>query len=276
MNLLDYYQNQSPESDFYIQRKLQLPDANHINLHGVRGSGKSSLVIDYLQDMDHETLLYIDCEDPNLYFAKLSAPEMQEYIIESSIELLVLDHYDPSILDKLPHAERIIIISRTPLFIEGFTRTELFPLDYEEFLAFEKDTSQTTSFNHFLKLGTLPMMARSTKTGTVELKNFIQSRFEKQERYLLIVLAIYQTNHLTTNQIFTAAKERFRVSKDWLYRKIKQFQEEGILYFIDDAYQKGGKKLILFDFALTKYLAMGQPFITQFDTMVALALLKHQ
>ena len=275
MNLLDYFQNNPPQPEFYIDRKLQLPDANHINLYGVRGSGKSALAVDYLQDMDHETLLYIDCEDPNLLFTKLSSDEMQEYIYDQSIELLILDHYNASIIETVPHAERIIVISRVPLPLEGFSHAELFPLDYEEFLAFDKGSSQTTSFNHFLKLGTMPLMTRYGNTTTTAPKHFIKSKFDTQELYLLTVLATHQTKHITVNQLYLSAKSRFKVSKDWLYKKIKDFKEEGVLYFIEDRYQKGGRKLILFDFAIAKYLTMNHPFITQFDTMVALALIKH-
>jgi len=94
MKRLDYFQNSIPENASYTDRKLHLPDENHINLYGVRGAGKSALVVDYLQDMDDETLLYIDCEDPNLAFAPLSASEIDTYIKENGIELLVLDHYD--------------------------------------------------------------------------------------------------------------------------------------------------------------------------------------
>ncbi len=275
MKRLDYFQNHTPENSFYVQRKLQLPDEDHINLYGARGTGKSSLVIDYLQDMDYETLLYIDCDEPTLFFSPLHTIELQDYILENGIELLVLDHYDLSGLEILPLVERMIVISRIPLNKDDFSQVELFPLDYEEFLAFERGMSATSSFNHFLKLGTLPIMSQYSSKDTRELKSFLFSRFDRQEISLLIVLATYQTNHLTVNQLFRAAKERFKVSKDWLYRKIKIFQKEGILYFINDIYQKSGKKLILFDFALSKYLAPGQPFITQFDTMIALALIKH-
>ena len=275
MNRLDYFQNSIPENASYTDRKLQFPDENHINLYGVRGAGKSAFVFDYLQDMDHETLLYIDCEDPGIAFAPLSAEEIEHYVQESGIELLVLEHCEVCKLERLPLAERRIIVSRVPLGTQGFSEIELFPLDYEEFLAFERGTSQSSSFNRFLKLGTLPLMSESPHRGLPELKTFLRSRFDRQEITLLTVLAIYQTRHLTINQLYHFAKERFKVSKDWLYRKIREFQNEGILYFIDDLYQKGGKKLILFDFALAKYLAMGQPFITQFDTMIALALIKH-
>lgn len=275
MNILDFFQSHPPTEEFYIDRKLHLPDANHINLYGVRGCGKSALVVDYLQDMDEETLLYIDCEDPKLLFTKIEALAIEAYIHEAGIELLVLDHYSPDLIDTIPHAERIIVISRAPLAPESFTKAELFPLDYEEFLAFDKGTSQTISFNHFLKLGTMPLVTRYGTVTANAPKHFIQSKFDRQELLLLIVLTMHQTNHVTVNQLYHAAKSKFKISKDWLYKKIREFEQEGILYFVPDRYQKGGKKLILFDFAIPKYLTINQPFITQFDTMVALALIKH-
>jgi len=276
MRLLDYYQEHPPVASHYLPRKLELPDQNHINLHGVRGSGKSALVIDYLEEMDHETLLYIDCEDPNLAFVTIDIQEMQEYIWESSIELLVIDHYDSSIVDMIPQVERAIIISRVALGLDGFEEIELFPLDYEEFLAFERGLSPTNSFNHFLKLGTLPMMSKSTYTTNIELKSFLYSRFTKQERQLFILLSILQTRHLTIHQIYTVAKDRFKISKDWLYRAMREFQDEGVVYSIDDIDQKSSKKLILFDFALSKYCTTDQPFGTKFDTIISLALIKHK
>jgi hypothetical protein len=119
-------------------------------------------------------------------------------------------------------------------------------------------------------------MARSIKNTTQTLRHLLYASFDAQEQLLLILLAIYQTKHITTHQLYTYAKERFKVSKDWLYRTIKRFEREGVVFFIEDIHQKGGKKMILFDFAFGKYLAQGQPFITQFDTMVALSLIKDK
>ncbi|SFV58182.1 conserved hypothetical protein-Uncharacterized ATPase [hydrothermal vent metagenome] len=277
MRLLDYYHDHPPSSSsYYMPRKLELPDENHINLYGVRGSGKSALVIDYLQEMDHETLLYIDFEDPNLLFSTLSSDDIEEFVWSRSMELLVLDNYNEHILESIPDVERIIITSRVSLELDGFATPELFPLDYEEFLAFGRGISSSSGFNSFLKLGTLPFASKQPIASRQELKNFIKRSFDYQELQLLVVLAIYQTHHLTIHQIYISSKSRFKVSKDWIYRKIKEFEREGVIYFIDDAYQKSGKKLILFDFALGKYLTIDQPFITQFDTIIALALIKHK
>lgn len=107
------------------------------------------------------------------------------------------------------------------------------------------------------------------------MKSFLQSSFDENEQKLLLILAQHHTKHLTTHQIYTFAKEKFKVSKDWLYKTMKLFTEEKLVLFIEDRYQKSGKKMLLFDFAFAKYLTMGQPFILQFDTMIALALMKH-
>ncbi len=275
MNLLEYYQDQLPSSEHFTLRKCMLPKEGDINLYGVRGAGKTSLIADYLSQVDTKYTLYIDCEDPNLILHTLELVALQQYIDKNSITLLVLDHYHNDILPSFPNVHKLIILSRIALHYPEFTSIELFPLDYEEFLAFETTSAQNQGFNHFLRSGTLPLLARSQKSNMQAMKNFFQSAFTEQEQKLLLILAQHHTKHLTTHQIYTFAKEQFKVSKDWLYKTIKQFKEEKLLFFIDDHYQKSGKKMLLFDFAFAKYLTLGQPFILQFDTMIALALIKH-
>ncbi len=275
MELLEYYQNQRYFTENYIPRKCQLPPKGDINLYGTRGAGKTTIILDLLREENEETTLYIDLEDPNLIFNTLSAFSLQQYIDRVGITLLILDHYTEDYLPYFPNVDRLIILSRIPLNDEDLSPVELFPLDYEEFLAFETSAAQSSGFNHFLRSGTLPIIARSQKTITQAMKRFLQSSFDENEKKLLLILAQHHTKHLTTHQIYTFAKEKFKVSKDWLYKTMKLFTQEKIVLFIEDRYQKSGKKMLLFDFAFAKYLTMGQPFIMQFDTMIALALMKH-
>jgi hypothetical protein len=275
MHLLEYYHHQLPGNDHFVPRKCQLPIEGDINLFGVRGAGKTSLVLDYLANKAYEDMLYIDMEDPNLIFNTLDKRTLQHYIDKNGIDILVLDHYTEGMLNSFPNVIQIILVTRVPLGNQHFIPIELFPLDYEEFLAFENTSVQNRGFNHFLRSGTLPLLARSQKNSHHAMKTFFQSAFDSQEQKLLLLLAIHHTKHLTIHQIYTFAKEKFKVSKDWLYRTIKQFTQEKLILFIDDRYQKSGKKMLLFDFAFAKYLTMGQPFILQFDTMIALALIKH-
>jgi len=275
MNLLEYYQNQLPSSENFIPRKCQLPVEGDVNLYGVRGAGKTAIILDYLSEEDNEQILYLDLEDPNLIFNTLDTLSLQQYIDKNNIQTLVLDHYYNKMLSSFPNVLRLILLTRTPLEDSNFTPIELFPLDYEEFLAFESTSIQSRGFNHFLRSGTLPLLARSQKTSIQAMKTFFQSNFDAQEQKLLLLLAQHHTKHLTTHQIYTFAKEKFKISKDWLYKTIKHFTQEKLILFIDDRYQKSGKKMLLFDFAFAKYLTLGQPFILQFDTMIALALMKH-
>jgi len=275
MDLLEYYQNQHPITENYVPRKCQLPIKGDINLYGVRGAGKTTIILDLLLEEDAEKTLYIDLDDPNLMFNTITTLSLQQYIDREGITLLVLDHYNEGYLSTFPNVERLIILSRIGLTNKDLTPIELFPLDYEEFLAFETTSAQNRGFNHFLRSGTLPILARSQKTNTQAMKTFWQSSFDVNEQKLLLILAQHHTKHLTTHQIYTFAKEKFKVSKDWLYKTIKLFTQEKLILFIDDRYQKSGKKMLLFDFAFAKYLTIGQPFIMQFDTMIALTLMKH-
>jgi len=275
MQLLEYYQNQRVTTENYVPRKCQLPLNGDINLHGVRGAGKTTIVLDLMNEEDEETTLYIDLEDPNLIFNTISTLSLQQYIDREGISLLILDHYNEGYLPSFPNVERLIILSRIPLANKDLNPVELFPLDYEEFLAFEPSAAQSSGFNHFLRSGTLPLLARSQKTNTQAMKTFLQSSFDEHEQKLLLILAQHHTKHLTTHQIYTFAKEKFKVSKDWLYKTMKLFTQEKLVLFIEDRYQKSGKKMLLFDFAFAKYLTIGQPFIMQFDSMIALSLMKH-
>jgi len=275
MDILEYFHEPHHQNDKYVYRKTEIPLTGDINLFGVRGAGKSTIVIEHIQEEDEETTLYIDMEDPNLIFGEITPLSLQRYIDKNDITLLVIDHYEAGHLERFPNVDRLIVISRIPLEDEQFTPLELFPLDYEEFLAFESSTSSTNAFNHFLKSGTLPALAKYYRSTTLQMKQFWQSHFTPNEQNLLLILAQHHTKHLTTHQIYTFAKEKFKVSKDWLYKTIKEYTDEKLIIFINDRYQKGGKKMILFDFAFAKYLTTGQPFITQFDTMVALAMVKH-
>jgi hypothetical protein len=275
MELLEYYHNQQHFSDNYVTRKCQLPPNVDINLYGVRGAGKTAIVLDLISHEDSVNTLYIDMQDPNLIFTTLTTLALQQYIDRFGITLLILDHYEDPSLESFPNVERLIVLSRISLQDKALTTVELFPLDYEEFLAFESSLAQNRGFNHFLRSGTLPLLARSQKNATQTMKLFFLSAFDSNEQKLLLVLAQQHTKHLTTHQIYTFAKEKFKVSKDWLYKTMKLFVEEKLILFIDDRYQKSGKKMLLFDFAFAKYLTTGQPFIIQFDTMIALALMKH-
>ena len=274
MDLLEHYHEHPPHNDHFILRKTALPPQGDLNLYGARGCGKTALALDYLQQRDSHTL-YIDLEDPNLILTTLDTLPLQTFIEEYDIHELILDHYEEGMLDAFPTVNRLIVLSRTPLEEARFTPVQLYPLDYEEFLAFEHGSQATVAFNHFLKAGTLPAMARHTRNTTLAMKQFFQQQFSPNEQALILILSRYNTQPMTTHQIYAFTKEHFRISKDFVYSAIKRFTREGLLYFIDNAVKRSGKKMIMYDFAFVKYLTAHQPFGQQFDSMIALTLIKH-
>jgi len=276
MQILDYFYTLSPKNNLYKERKLQLPSDTSFALAGARGCGKSTLLIEHLNTLAEQSWLYIDCQDPIFALEDIDTDTLQEFVNTEQITTLALDHYYDGFLDNLPTVDTLIMVSYQPITTD-LVKLNLYPLDYEEFLSFQKNISVSSSFNHFLKVGTLPIVATSQiDSSTMMMRTLFYSSFDEDESRLMLILAKYQGHRVTTHQLYTQAKEYFRISKDWIYKTIKKFKEEELIIFIEDIEQKGAQKMILYDFALSKYLSKSQPFHITFDAMVVLALFKHK
>ena len=276
MQLLEYFYDRNNEITTYHQRKFNIPDIDKLLIYGSPASGKTSLALDYLMNFNQEEFLYIDFKEPKFYFRDIMEEDIEGFIIANEIEILVLDHYSHEYFEILPMVKKLIIISSTHYdYGEEFKYLNLPLLDYEEFFSFKKRGTETQIFNLFLKQGTLPELALSTAPKEQMFLNFIQSHFNESEQKLLTVLAHFNGATVTTFQLYNYAKERYKISKDLIYRQIKIFEERGIITFIFDTQQIKKKKLLFFDFALAKYLTLSQNFPKQFETMIALSLYKH-
>ena len=275
MELLEYFRESTPVEDRYHPRKLSLPEDGSFILHGVRGSGKTALVLDYISSLESETL-YIDCQDPIFAMEDVDISGLEGFIREEGIETLVLDHWYDSFLDDIPKVPRLILVSRIVPESFEMDRYELFPLDYEEFISFDGSVSASQSFNRFVKAGSLPGIAKApVSSSSLHLRSFFYEKFDESESRLLLVLSRFQGRRVTAHQIYTYAKEYFRISKDSTYSILSHFSEEGVIHFLKDFKNRSGKKMYICDFVLTKYLNKIQPFPVTFDSMVVLAMMKH-
>jgi len=276
MQLLEYFYDRNNEITTYHQRKFNIPNVKKLLIYGSPASGKTSLVLDYLMNFDPENILYIDFKDPKFQFKDMMEEDVEGFIEANEIELLVLDHYKHEYFEVFPHVKQIIILSSIYYQYEtNFTYLNLPLLDYEEFFSFQKRGTETQIFNLFLKLGTLPQLALSSSPKEQLFLNFIQSHFNESEQKLLNVLANFNGSIVTTFQLYTYAKERYKISKDLIYKQIKIFEKRGVISFIRDEEESKQKRLLFFDFALAKYLTLSQSFSKQFETMIALSLHKH-
>ena len=275
MNLLEHLHFNRPKNDFFAPRKCRLGSVNFINLYGSRGSGKTALVLDHLDTLEHDNILYMDMSDPKMLFEAFNLADLERYIKNENITMLVLDHYETMTFERLPRCKSIIVVSRLKKNMNGFVNIKLNTVDYEEFLGFETSISQTNGFSHFFKRGSLPALLRSNRSTQLLAKDFLYSRFDLQEIRLLSLLAIHNTKELTINQIYTYAKKTFKISKDWLYAKMDAFIQEEIVYHIEDISKKGAKKIILYDIALSSYLSTEPNFGTHFESLILLTLFKR-
>ena len=276
MQLLEYFYDRNNNINDYQPRKFTISNSPKIFIYGSPASGKTSLVLDYLMSFDSEEILYIDFKDPKFAFLDIMEEDVQSFVEANEIHYLVLDHYMHEYFEILPQVQQLIILSSTDYnYQEHFEKLNLPLLDYEEFFAFQKRGTEKQIFNQFLRQGTLPQLAIQTTPKEQLFLNFLYSHFSPSEQKLLTVLAHFNGATVTTFQLYTHAKERYKISKDLIYKQIKSLEERNIITFIFDSENPKQKKLLFFDFALAKYLSLSQNFPKQFETMVALSLLKH-
>ena len=276
MQLLEYFYDRNNEITTYHPRKFNISNQNKIFIYGSPASGKTSLALDYLMSFDSEEILYIDFQDPKFLFQDIMEEDVQGFIEANEINYLVLDHFEHEYFEVLPEIKQLIIISSNYYeYDESFEKLKLPLLDYEEFFSFQKRGTEKQIFNSFLRQGTLPQLATQSAPKEQLFLNFIRSHFSESEQRLLAVLAYFNGATVSTFQLYTHAKERYKISKDLIYKQIKDFEEKNVIMFIKDSQNPKQKKLLFFDFALAKYLSLSQNFPKQFETMVMLSLLKH-
>ncbi len=274
MNILYSFYNNPPIIEPFYPRKLQLPKDKNFALFGPRGSGKSALIANYLQE-SNQNFLYIDCQDPIFILEDLQKETLQAFIQEEKITTLVLDHYFEGFLNEFPKVNQLIFISNQKQKL-NFPSFLLMPLDFEEFLAFNKNIANVShTFTLFTKKGSLPKIATSLNPYMSAREIFFE-KFSEQEGKVLLILSLFHGKIASAHQIYQRAKEYFKISKDWLYKSMKAFEQEGILYQIPTLQKGFGQKLILYDFVFSRYLNKYQPFISTFDSIVALALIKKK
>ncbi len=209
MDILDYFYNLDYSNIVFFPRKYKLNGVKRLFIYGSCSSGKSYIVLDYLNSLDSEKTLYVDLKDPKLIFNQFTIEDINSFIKKNSIETLVLDHYTPNMFNEFPSVRELIVISN--YFSIEFSKFELLKislLDYEEFFSFQKKNSQKYIFNLFVKRGTILQLAIDIDRPREELfHRFLNSSFSILEQNLLIVLSHFNCSNVTTYQIYTYARE---------------------------------------------------------------------
>ena len=259
----------------FIDRKLKVISKKSL-IVGVKYSGKSFLIYDYLSKMDKSSYIYIDLMDSSNDIDLLNE-KLNNFCQEKSIKTVAIDNYDKRL--NLPKVENVIITSCSNIEISGYTKYTLYNLDFEEFLAFDKSVDINQSYNNFLQnggIGDIISLHQVVKHKRLkEIVELICDNITKKE--ILKIIALFVTQELSVYRLFITLKKQIKISKDTTYRHIKELEDNFIIHKIEKLNQpKSAKKYYLFDFAIITAITDKKDFFKIFENATYLELLKKE
>ncbi len=276
MNLLETLYGVKLKNSLFYDRKVKITHKKTLLL-GPRKSGKTHLIVDYLQNFDASEYLYIDFEDTRVDKSEIDYLKLKKFIAKNHIKLLVLENFD--FYFDIPFVEEIIITSSNKtLHVENFERLFLYPLDFEEFIAFNKRFLNAEQlFNIYSNRGSLAEIILFTEENYLQkLQRVARELFDSNNEYLVFKkFCELQSTKASLFQIYNQLKTKTKISKDFLYSVSKKLQDQEIIFFLEKyAHKKATKKIYLFDFAIKNALTYKKDFLKRFENMVFAELYK--
>jgi len=252
----------------FLERKIQI-NQKYTILVGPKLSGKSYLIYDYVQNQQKE-YLYIDMNDfKDLLF---ESKKLQDFINKKQIELLVVENYDYSF--NLPIVQSIIISTHIYKSIDGFSKLEVMPLDFEEYLSFDiKHQNTTNSFNSFLKYGNISELIdykdNKKQNRNLEIIQLINQNNTSQK---ILELLIKNTSLLkSTFWLYSELKKHMKISKDFFYKQIKEYETNNTIIFCSKYNSPNStKKLFIYNHAFMHSVSYNKNFNAVFSNMIFL------
>ncbi len=270
--LLDEFYRQDLHAPNFVERKTQLDELSYI-IEGTAKSGKTHLIKHTLLQRKKSTYLYIDLSDIRIDTDEINA-ELGKFCREHEIETLALDNYRTDI--TLPNVPQLLLSSHEPLEIGNFEKIHLYPLDFEEFLAYEHKFD-STALNHFFQLGGYPAMhSVASEERHLYLQKTLQHALSPMEFDIMLLVAKFSAQKLSAFAIYERLKSTRKISKDMLYKSIEALKAKGYLHQLEKfEHARATKKLYLCDIAIKSALTTQKHFGRLFENVVYLEMLKH-
>lgn len=269
--LLEEFYKTDLHVEKYIQRKVFIDEKSY-QITGISKSGKSRLVKNYLLSLKKNSYLYINCKDIRINVKALN-DTLASFCNLNKIDTLVLDNYNPAI--KFVNVSQLIITSEIPFDIDVLEHLTLYPLDYEEFLAYEHKYD-SSALNHFFQLGGLPPMHTiSPDERAVYLQNILKSTLSSIEFDILCLCAKFMSQKLSAYTLYERLKTTRKISKDKLYASFNLLKKKNYIHQLAKySHTRATKKIYLCDTSLKSALSLEKNFAKLFENMVYLELLK--
>ena len=263
------------KSDIYIdkfhQRKVFIEDKSY-QINGIMQSGKTKLVKNYLLSLKKNSYIYIDCSDIRIEVSELNTI-LPSFCNKNRIDVLVLDNYMPSI--KFVNVSQLIITSEIHYELDILETLQLFPLDYEEFLAYEHKYD-SSALNHFFQLGGFPVMQKiHSSERNIYLQRALKSTLDEMEFDILRFCAKMISQKLSAFTIYERLKQSRKISKDKLYKSFESLSAKKYIHLLEKFnHSRATKKIYLCDTSIKSALSIEKNFGRLFENMVYLELLK--
>ncbi|MDD2566355.1 MAG: ATP-binding protein [Thiovulaceae bacterium] len=254
------------------QKGKTVASAKSYQIIGITQSGKTKLIKHYLLSLKKSSYLYIDCNDIRLDIQALNI-SLEPFCNRHAIEILVLDNYDPSI--RLFPIAQLIITSEISYPIDFLEPIFLYPLDYEEFLAYEHKYD-SSALNHFFKLGGLPCMHKiSQDERNITIQKLLRYALESTEFDILCFCAKMTAQKLSAFTVYERLKNNRKISKDKLYKSFESLLQKRYIHQLEKlGHAKATKKIYLCDIFFKSALTVEKHFGRLFENMIYLELLK--
>ncbi|MEA1983546.1 MAG: ATP-binding protein [Campylobacterota bacterium] len=269
--LLEELYKQDLHIDKYHDRKVTIDDKSY-QINGVSQSGKTQLIKNYLLSLKKSSYLYIDCSDIRLNITELNNT-LTSYCNKNKIDVLALDNYRDEI--KFVNVSQLIISTQAKLDIDILESIQLFPLDYEEFLAYEHKFD-SSALNHFFQLGGFSTMHKlPIDERQSYLQRTLQYTLDEMEFDVIVLCAKFMSQKISAYTIYERLKQTRKISKDKLYRSFESLQNKNYIHLLSKFnHKKATKKVYLCDTSLKGALSIEKNFGRLFENMIYLELLK--
>lgn len=252
-------------------RKLFLDEESY-QINGITQSGKTKVVKYYLLGLKKSSYLYIDCKDLRIDIEKLNKT-LGNFCTNNKISTLVLDNYATDI--NIVNVTQLIICSEIHYEIDFLKTLKLYPLDYEEFLAYEYKYD-STALNHFFKLGGFPSIHKiSSDERALYIQKILKNTLSGIELDILIFCTKMMAQKISPYSIYERLKQTQKISKDKLYMSFELLCSKGYIHQIQKVnHPKAIRKIYLCDISLKSALSIEKQFSKLFENMIYLELLK--
>ncbi|MCD4668587.1 MAG: ATP-binding protein [Sulfurimonas sp.] len=269
--LLEEFYKTDLHIDKFQDRKVFLNSSNY-QINGISQSGKTKLVKNYLLGLKKSSYLYIDCNDIRINFNELNNT-LSKYCIANKIDILVLDNYKKNI--NFVNVSQLIITCENHLDIDILESIQLYPLDYEEFLAYEHKYD-SSALNHFFQLGGFPHMHKvHSDARSIYIQKTLKYSLEEMEFDILKFCAKMISQKISAYTIYERLKSIRKISKDKLYKSYENLISKNYIHSVEKfGHAKATKKIYLCDISLKSALTIDKHFGRLFENMVFLELLK--